>query len=118
MKQLIFVLVTMVAFGMTAAAQESKEKVKVESPGYKKKVETEGTHHTALYSQSSHRSYTTHYYARHRPVHRYITHHRHYYHRHVYYHRRPIHHRRLVHHRPVTHYKKIKKEDGEYKVKS
>jgi len=110
MKQLIFVLVLIGGIHMIGAAQESQQKVKVEGSGYKKKTETKGTHHTAMYSQASHRGHVAHHY----PVHRHLAYRRHVYHRHVAYHRKH------VYSKPVVHYKKIKGESkkGEYKAKT
>jgi len=103
MKQLIFVLILIISFHTICTAQESKEKVttKVDGSGYKKKVETEGSHHVVLRSQGSHRAYLRHhYYTRHRRVHA----------RHIRY-------RRHVYHKPVIHYKKFKRENKNGKVK-
>jgi len=114
MKQLVFILALIVGFHMAGVAQDSKEKVKVDGSDYKKKAETEGIHHTAMYSPGSHRVHTVHYYARHRPTHRHITYRRHVYHGHV------IHHKRHIHRKPAIHYKKVKRENkkGDYKEKA
>jgi hypothetical protein len=112
MKRLIIIALLIAGIHMISAAQDSK--TKVEGPGYKQKVEKEGTHHTAMYSQGLHRSYAAHHYRTHRPVHRHMAYRRHVYHRHVAYHRRH------GYSKPVAHYKKIKGENkkGEYKVKT
>ena len=114
MKQLIFILALILGFHVIGVAQDSKEKVKVDGSDYKKKVETDGTHHTAMFSPRSHKGYVAHHYARHRPMHRHITYRRHAYHSYV------IHHRRHIHRRSVAHYKKVKRENkkGEYKAKA
>src|SRR6266487_2324613 len=114
MKQLMFMLALTLGFHVIVSAQDSKVKVKVDGSGYKKKAETEGIHHTALYSPSSHRGHVVHYYARHRPTHRHISYRRHVYHGHV------IHHKRYIHRRPTIHYKKVKRDNkkGEYKAKA
>jgi hypothetical protein len=114
MKQLMFILVLMLSFHVIGMAQDSKVKTKVDGSEYKKKVETEGIQHTAMYSPSSHRGHVVHHYARHRPTHRHITYRRHVYHRHV------IHHKRHIHRRPSIHYKKVKRDykKGEYKAKA
>ena len=114
MKQLIFILALILGFHVIGVAQDSKAEVKVDGSDYKKKAETEGIHHTAMYSPSSHRGHVVHYYARHRPTHRHISYRRHVYHRHV------IHHKRHIHRKPTIHYKKVKRENkkGEYKAKA
>jgi len=114
MKQLMFILALILGFHVIGVAQDSKVKVKVDGSEYKKKAETDGINHTAMYSPSSHRGHVVHYYARHRPTHRHISYRRHVYHGHV------IHHKRHIHRRPSIHYKKVKRENkkGEYKAKA
>jgi hypothetical protein len=114
MKQLICSIFLIAAVHLTSTAQDSK--TKVDGSDYKKKVDHKGTHYTAMYSQGSTRSYATHHYRRHRPVHRHVGHvayRRHSYHKHIAHH----HH---VYGKPVVHYKKVKGEarKGEYKAKT
>ena len=103
MKLLIFALVLTIGFSQMAAGQEAKEKITAKPGGldFKRKVKTEGSAHTVMFSQSSHRA-NTHHYTIHKPVHR----------RHVI-------HKRYVHHKPVVHYNKIKRENkkGKHDVK-
>jgi len=112
MKQLIIVAFLIAGFHMISAAQDSK--TKVEGSEYKRKVEKDGTHHTAMYSPGLHKRYVAHHYRRHHPVHRHVAYRRHAYHRHVAYHRKH------AYSKPVAHYKKIKGDNkkGEYKVKT
>lgn len=112
MKQLITMIVLIAGVHLTSAAQDSK--TKVDGSDYKRKVEHKGTHHTASYSRGFHRSYATHHYRRHRPMHRHYAFRRHIYHRHY------AHYRHHSYSRPVVHYKKIKREGkkGDYKVKT
>lgn len=112
MKQLIFVIFLLAGIHLVATAQDTK--TKVDGADYKKKVENKGTHHTAMYSQGSHRSYAAHHYRRHIAAHRHMAYRRHVYHRHL------AHTRKHVYGKPVVHYKKVKAErkSGEYKVKT
>lgn len=114
MKQIVLILALMVGFHMISAAQESKEKTKVDGSTYKKKVEYDKNHHTAMYSPNSRKHYVVHHYARRRPVDRHLAYRRHVYHSYA------SHHRRYIHSKPVAHYKKVKVDNkkGEYKVKA
>src|ERR1043165_836959 len=112
MKQLIFAILLIAGVHLTSTAQDSK--TKVDGSDYKKKVEHKGTHHTAMYSHGSTRSYAAHHYRRHSPVHKHVAYRRHAYHKHI------VHNNKHVYSKPVVHYKKVKGEGkkGEYKVKT